>query len=269
MDRQARRSVLLAWSVRVGLVGYAVVHLLLAFVALRLVLGGEGGSSTSQGALAQLAGEGIGRWTLAAIAVGFAVLVVWQLVTAAVGYRDRDGWSRHLLGAGAVCRGVVYGYFGWSCAGFAVAGRSAASGSPESKTSELMRLPFGPWLVAGVGLVTAGIGIGLAVFGWKAGFVDQLDEEARSKDRRVPIVLLGRVGYVAKGVAMVLIGILLGWVAWTRDPRKSGGLDESLHELLGQGLGTAAVIVVGTGIAAFGLFLLARARHLNRRGLTS
>jgi hypothetical protein len=269
VDRRARDSSRLADAVRVGLVGYAVVHFLLAFVALRLALGGGQGASTGKGALALLAGDPVGRWSLAVLAVGFALLVLWQLLAAAVGFRDREGWSRHLMRFGAACRVVVYGWFAWSAAGFALAGRSASGGSPESQTAKLLALPYGPWLVAGVGAVTAAVGIGLAIFGWRDGFVEQLDEEARTGDRRVPIVLVGRFGYVAKGLAMVVVGALLGWAAWSHDPHKSGGLDESLYEVLGGALGTAAVVVVAAGIASFGAYLVARARHLNRDSLTS
>ena len=49
-----------------------------------------------------------GRVTLGVMAAGFAVLVLWQLTAAVVGYRDRDGWSRHLMRAAAACRIVVY-----------------------------------------------------------------------------------------------------------------------------------------------------------------
>ena len=269
VDRQARRSDLLAHAVRAGLVSYALVHLLLAFVALRLALAGGDGSATGQGALAQLAGDALGRSVLGALALGFAVLVLWQVLAAAVGYRDRQGWPRHLMRAGAACRVVVYGYFAVSSAGFAVAGRSASGGSPESGTAKLMDLPLGPWLVALVGLVTAGVGIGLAVFGWRSGFLDQLDEEARTRDRRVPIVLLGQAGYVLKGLALVVVGGLLCWAAWSHDPHRSGGLDESLYQVMGRGWGTVAVVLVAVGIACFGLYLGARARHLNRSNLTS
>ncbi len=269
VDRGARRSPWLSFAVRAGLACYAGVHVLLAFVVVRLVLGSDRGSSTSQGALALLAGDPVGRWTLAALALGFAVLVLWQVVTAAVGYRDREGWSRAVMRAGAACRVVVYGYLGWSCAGLAIAGRSATKGSPESTTAHLMSMPLGPWLVGAAGAVAVGVGIGLAIFGWLGGFVDQLDEEARRTDRRVPIVVVGRVGYIAKGLAMVVVGVLLGWAAWTHDPKKSGGLDESLYTLLGGGLGTAAVITVGIGIGCFGVYLLARSRHLDSDSLTS
>jgi hypothetical protein len=269
VDQQARRSTTLSWAVRAGLAGYAVVHFLLAFIALRLAFAGGGGSSTGQGALAQLAGDALGRWTLAVLAVGFAVLVLWQAVAGAVGYRDREGWPRHLMRFGAWCRIAVYGYLAWSSAGFALGGPSASGGSPESTTAKLLALPAGAWIVGAVGVVTIGIGIGLAVFGWRLGFEDQLDEQARTSDRRISIMVVGRVGYVAKGLALIVVGGLICWASWTKDPAKSGGLDEALYELLGGTLGTAAVVGVGLGIGCFGLYLLARSRHLDEDNITS
>jgi hypothetical protein len=269
-DRAARRSPALAWAVRGGLVGYGVLHLLIGWVAVRLVFTSGSGKATGRGALAQLAGDASGRITLAAMAVGFAALVVWQVIAAAVGYRDRDGWSRNLQRFGAVCRAVVSGYLAMTATELAIVGRSAGSGSPGATTASVMSWPAGAWIVALAGAVVGGIGIGLGIFGWRAGFLDQLDRQARSVDgRRVPIVVLGRVGYVSKGVALVVLGLLLGWAAWTHDPHKSGGLDEALHELLGGALGKVAIIVVGTGLGCFGLFLVARAWHLDRKSLTS
>jgi hypothetical protein len=189
--------------------------------------------------------------------------VVWQLLAAAVGYRDRDGLTRQLMRAGAGARAVTYGYLGVSSARLALEGRSASGGSPDSTTAKLMSVPAGQLLVGAVGLVAAGIGVGLVVFGLGKHFLGQLDGEARHQDRRIPIVVLGQVGYVVKGLAFVVIGVLLVWAAWTHDPDKSGGLDAALHELLGQTLGMVAVVIVGAGMGAFGLYLMARSRHLD------
>lgn len=267
-EHNARRSDTLAWAVRAGLVGYGLLHLLVAWIAVRLVLTSSGGTATGRGALAQLAGETIGRVTLLVMAVGFAGLVVWQLIAAAVGFHESGPRMRLLERFAALCRAAVWAYLAVTAGELAVAGGSG--GSPSSATMAVMSWPAGAWIVALVGAVVAGVGIGLAVFGWRGGFVDQLHERAREhQGRRVPIVVLGFVGYVAKGVALVVIGILLMWAAWTQDPQKSGGLDRALFELVGRGAGQVAVFVIAAGLACFGLFLLARARHLSRESLTS
>jgi hypothetical protein len=240
-----------------------------ALVAFRLVFGGQPHHATSQGALAQLAGDTLGKAVLGTMAVGFAALAVWQVVAGVVGYRDQDGWRRHAMRFAALCRVLTYGYFFIACARLAFEGQSGAGQSPDSTTARVMSAPAGPFLVAAAGLTAAGVGIGLVVFGLRRQFLDQLDEKARTADRRIPIVLLGQVGYVVKGVAFVIIGSLLCWAAWTHDPRKSGGLDAALHEVLGGRLGGPAVVVAGFGIGCFGLFLLARSRHLNEDTLTS
>ena len=269
-DHTARHSDGLAWAVRGGLVGYALLHLLVGWIAVRLVLTPDSGTATGRGALAQLAGQPSGRVVLAVMAVGFAALVVWQVIAAVVGYRDHDGWARLLMRLGALCRAVVWAYLAFATTEQALQGGSAGSGSPSSTTATVMAWPAGAWIVALVGAVVAGIGIGLGIFGWRSGFLDQLDQHARSQDgRRVPIVLLGQVGYVTKGVALVVLGVLLVWAGWTHDPHKTGGLDQSLHVLLGGPLGKAAIIVVAVGLGCFALFLLARARHFNRKTLTS
>jgi hypothetical protein len=268
-EHSARRSGTLAWAVRGGLVGYGLLHLLVAWIALRIVLTPAGGSVTGRGALAQLAGETLGRLTLLVMAIGFAALVVWQLIAAAVGFRDRDSQGlRALERLAALCRATVWGYLAFTTAQLAAA-RGSGTGSPRGTTGTVMSWPAGTWLVALVGAVVLGVGIGLAVFGWRVGFLDQLDDDARTGGRRVPIVVFGRVGYVAKGVALVVIGVLLVWAAWTHDPHKPAGLDGALHELVGGAWGTAAVIVIAVGLSCFGLFLMARARHLNRDSLTS
>jgi hypothetical protein len=265
VETRARHSDWLEWAVRAGLLAYGLV----GWVAIRLISAPGQGTATSEGALAQLASDPAGRWTLAALAGTFAALVLWQLIAMAVGYRDSSGWSRHLMRAGAGGRAAVYAYFGWVAGRLALRGASSGGRSPSSTTSRVLAAPAGPFLLAAVGCVVVAIGVTLVVFGWRRSFLGQLDEKARHADRRVPIVVLGQVGYVVKGLAFVVIGGLLVWAAWSQDPGKSGGLDHSFYLLLGETAGKVAVVVVGAGIACFGLYLVARARHLDPDTLTS
>lgn len=268
LERRARRSDVLRHAVGVGLVGYGLVHLLVAWATLRVVLDAAGGRATGSGAMAQVAVDPGGRLLLGGMALGFAALAVWQVVATVVGYRGDAGPRRWLMRVAAAARAVMYGYLAVAASGLVLQGPSG-QGSPRSATARLLALPAGPWLLGAVAVGFVATGTGLAVFGARRGFVGQLDERAREGGRRVPIVLLGVLGYLAKGAAITVVGVLLGWVALSHDPRRTGGLDQALHQVLGARLGTVAVVVVGLGLACFGLYLIARARHLERRSLTS
>jgi hypothetical protein len=267
VDREIRSSTSLARATRFGLVGYGFVHLLIGWVAIRVALEGRGGTATGQGALAQLALEPLGRVSLAALALGFAGLALWQVLAAAVGYRDLDGFRRHAMRAGAAARVLVYGYFGISAGRLVL--HQGSGGSPRTATASVLAQPTGVLLVAGAGICVSVVGAGLVVFGLRRQFLGQLDDAPRSVHRQRLIVLLGQVGYVAKGLAFVMIGWLLCWAALTDSPGKTGGLDHSFAKLLGDSLGGPVVVVAGVGIGCFGLYLFARARHLDTSSLTS
>lgn len=267
VERAARGSTTFDRMVRWGLVGYGVLHLGIGGITASLVASGN--QPTSQGALAHLAAEPYGVPVLVAMAAGFAVLAGWQVIAGAVGYRQLDGLQRTVMRAGAGCRVVTYGYLCFSLTRLAAADGGGSGSSPRRTSAGVLAEPYGRVLLGIGGLVVAGIGIGLAIYGLRRGFVDQLDREARSKTRRIPIVLLGQVGYAAKGLAFVIIGGLVVWAAVSDNPHKAGGLDQSLARLVRVPMGAVAVVAIGVGIACFGLYLFARARHLAPRTLTS
>lgn len=266
VERTARRSTTFDALVRAGLVGYGLLHLVIGAATVSLVVGHD--RTTSRGALDRLAAQTYGVPLLLGLAAGFAVLTFWQTIAALVGYRHLSGRRRQVMRFGAACRVVTYGYLAFSTAHLALAGRSSGS-SPRQTSAGLLAEPVGRVLLGAGGLVAAGVGIGLAIFGLRREFVDQLDEEARTSSRRLPIVLVGQVGYVAKGLAFLIIGVLICWAAVGDNPRKAGGLDQSLAHLIQVPLGAVAVVAIGAGIACFGFYLFARARHLAPRTLTS
>jgi hypothetical protein len=127
-----------------------------------------------------------------------------------------------------------------------------------------MDLPAGQLLVGAIGLgvvVVAGV---LAYRGWKEKFRSKLDVDGRTgKDGRA-YVLFGKIGYIAKGVALAVVGLLFLYAAVTHDSSKSGGLDQALHKLLEQPFGSVMLVVIAIGFAGYGLFCFAWARHLDR-----
>ena len=261
--RRADDSEWMDRAVRVGLVSYGVVHLLIAWLTLRLVFGNGGGNASSSGALHQLARTSVGRGSLYVVGVGFVALVVWQALEGVWGHRDEDGGKRVLKRVTSGGKAVLYASLALT------AFRTAAGGSSQSKgtdgiTATLMRAPGGPLLVAAVGLGVLVVAGFLAHRGWTEKFTSKLDSRGRTGKEGRAYVLSGKIGYLGKAIAIAIVGVLFLYAAATQDPQKSGGLDVALHKILQQPYGGPVLVVVALGFAGYGVFCFAWARHLDR-----
>ena len=84
-------------------------------------------------------------------------------------------------------------------------------------------------------------------------------------DRWEPLIEhIGRVGYVAKGIAFGLVGVLLWRAATSADVTAATGLDGAMTAVAGVTAGPWLLAGIATGFAAFGVYALARARYPDR-----
>lgn len=251
-------------AVRLGLAVYGVVHLVIAVTALELAVGDKSGQASQQGALSQLSKSPLGDVGLVVVTVGLAAMVVWQLVEAAVGHRTDDGGKRAFKRVSSVAKAVVYGVLAFSAGGMALDSGGGGGSGTDSMTAQLMSAPGGQVLVGLVGAGIVSVGTYLAYKGWVEKFTKDLDARATTSGRRTPIVLLGKLGYIGKGAALAAVGVLFVVAAVQHQAKKSGGLDVALQKLLQEPFGPALVIAVAVGLACFGLYCFAWARHLDR-----
>jgi hypothetical protein len=69
------------------------------------------------------------------------------------------------------------------------------------------------------------------------------------------------VGFVLKGVALVLVGGVVAWAAATFDAARATGLDGALRTVAAEPYGQWMLTAIATGLASFCVYCLARARH--------
>ena len=103
------------------------------------------------------------------------------------------------------------------------------------------------------------IGVAFVIRGFTRAFEKRLNIPAGTTGRG--IVTFGVVGYVAKGIAVAITGILFIVAAFTNDPTTAGGLDAALHSLVGLPMGPVILWIVGAGLIIYGIFCLFRARY--------
>lgn len=266
--REARHSTTMLAAARIGLVAYGVVHLLIGVIALQIAWGESGGDASTSGALKTIAQQPFGGTMLWVCAFGLAALTVWQLLTAIWGFQtEQDDMDRLRKRLSAVGRAGVYAVLSFSAA--RIAGGSGGSSSSDSKeeglTASLLSGPAGRVLVASIGVVILAVAISQIVRGLTEKFTHDLTSSATSGASGTAIVRVGKIGYLGKGVAIGIVGVLFGWAAISYDPEKAGGLDDALQTVRDQPYGPYLLTLVAIGLAAFGLFCFAWARYVRVR----
>lgn len=263
LGRQIHHSDWVDHLARAGLIAYGVVHLVIGWLALQLALGDNSGAASSTGAVRELAQQPFGEVLVWLLAAGLALLAAWQLLEAVFGHRHQPDATRLRKRATSAGKVLVYGYLAFTAATIAAGARSSG-GSADSTTAKVMDLPAGQLLVGAVGAVVIGTGGYLVYKGLSGKFTEDLTAEGRRGETGTAYTALGKVGYAAKGVAIGLVGALIGYAAITHDPKKSAGLDQALQEVLDQPFGPYLLGAIGVGFACFGFFCFAHARHLSR-----
>ncbi|NHC22070.1 DUF1206 domain-containing protein [Nocardioides sp. IC4_145] len=268
LQEHARRADASPWfdrAVRVGLVAYGAVYVVIAWLAVQLALGDREGEASTSGAVRELAQQPFGEVLVWLVALGMFLLVLWRAFEAVVGHRDEEGAARLRKRLTSAGKAVVYAAIGASAVRIATgSGGGGGKSSEETLTATLMNLPLGQAIVFLVGLAIIGYGVALVVRACTDKLEKDLSAQGRSGDTGTAYVWLGRVGHVAKGIALGIVGGLFCYAAATHDAKKSGGLDEALKEVLEQPFGPVLLVLVGVGIGCYGLFTFAQARHLSR-----
>jgi hypothetical protein len=261
-DRPTTDSAVLQFLARVGLVGYGLVHLVIGVLALQIAWGASAEDSANlTGALRTIAKQPFGGVLLWAVAIGLVALAVWQGSEALFGHRQDDGAERVRKHVRSVCKCLFYAALGISAASIALGWGSPGSQSQEQTTTGVLAWPGGEVIVVVAGLIVVGIGVAGIVQGVRKSFLERLDEEEMSAAAKAIVERLGQIGFIVKGLVLVLIGGLLGYAALTFDPEKASGLNGAVYTILAQPFGRFVLTAMALGFVCFGLYQLGASRY--------
>jgi uncharacterized membrane protein YidH (DUF202 family) len=239
---------------RVGLACYGVTHLLIAWLALQIAFGGGGGEQANQkGAFQQLTDNAFGKILLWIIVVGFVAVGLWRLGQAIWGYRYVSDKKKQLRKRGTSAFKAVVFFTLTVLAVRTAIGSGGGGNGQQQATAGVLGLPGGQWIVGlvGLGIIVAG---GSKIYaGWKKKFEDDMNMPSDQKTRQA-VERTGQIGYIAKGVSIAVIVVLVVIAAIQFDPAKAAGLDAALRSLAQTPLGPWLLVVVALGLAAYGVF---------------
>lgn len=241
---------------RLGFAALAVVHILIGVIALRLAFGGQGEAEPT-GALEEVAEGRFGSPIMWICAAGCAGLALWQLSEATLRARHLATGERLGKHISSGSLAIIYGSMSGTFARFAVGDGPDSSQSTVDFTRTLLASEFGVLLVFATAAVILGIGVHFVLKGLRRTFRPELQAFEGTLPGHV-IEVLGVVGHVAKGLALLLVGGLFVLAGINHDPQDSTGLDGSLKALQYHPVGVYVLAAIALGLICYGVFAIVR-----------
>lgn len=255
--RDATDSQLLRALARVGFAVNGLLHILIGWIAIQVALGAGSAQPSQSGALSHVASAPGGRLLLWIIVLGYGALAFW-LIAGAFLFPGKDLKNRASSFIMDFGKGIVYFVLAVTALTFAKGSSTNSASSTSNASASVLSHPGGVILVSVVGLVILGIGLYFAYKGLRRGFKEDISvPSGRSGEIAI---FLGVVGYVAKGVALGVVGVLFVIAALTLNASKANGLDAAIRTLAALPFGPPILVLVGLGVIAYGMYCFVRAR---------
>ncbi len=254
--RDAESTPALRAFARAGFAANGVVHILIGVLVLIVAFGGDG-ETDQAGAFKAVAAAPLGFALLWAIALALGGLAAWHALDGFLARGDASHrWGRRASEFG---QALVFTALGVIAAAVALGAEPDADATAQDASRGLLAAPGGVFVLGAIGAGVGIAGISFVAMGVLRSFRTKMDVPAGALGRGV--TALGAIGFVAKGIALGIIGVLLVVAAVTVDPSAAGGLDAAVEALLALPSGPWLAGVVGGGLIAYGAFCGFRARY--------
>lgn len=221
--------------------------------------------SGSQSAFGVIVEQPFGRAILGICAVGLLGYLLWRVIDA---IKDASGKGSDAKGlavrTATFFKGLVYGVLGLEAMRFALRGSGSGQGGDSSSQhwlGRVMSLPFGKYLAMGVGIGVLIYAVYQLWAAWTAKLSDDLELGRMSSSARSAAIAVSRAGIAARAVVFMIIGYFLLHSAMRSDPGEAKALHGALVSLQDEKYGTLLLVVIGLGLAAYGVYALINARY--------
>ena len=253
---------LLELAARIGYGARGFVYLSAGILILLAALG-VGDTVGVKGVLEWLALRPLGRVWVFLVGLGLAAFVMWRVLQS-VFDADHEGVTEHGLRTR-----MGQAFSGMSYAGLTVAAFSLLVHTPDGDPSRegvvrsqeqaatVLSLPFGKWLLVGVGLTIFGIGLANISRAWREDFTEYLACSAKTCRRVEP---LARAGHVARGLAYLPLAVLVVMAGWRSSAADVTSFGSALEAVGRQPAGSWILGAAALGFIAFGAFSFIEAR---------
>ncbi len=256
-----------SWIGGVARAGYAAKGIVYGAVGILAALAavGSGGETTgSKGAIQAIGQQPFGGVLIGLLALGLLCYALWRFLSA---FLDAEGKGTDAKGmatrVGYFVSGCIHVGLAFATAMALIGAARGGGGEDDAKdwTAKLMSAPYGPWLVIGVAVLIAIVGLAQWKEVWSGSYRKKFDLDGAATSQRDSINQIAKAGLIARGLVFLIIAFFLGLAGWQTDSSEARGLEGALDTLARQPYGPWLLGVTGLGLLCYGVYCGVIARY--------
>ena len=245
---------------RIGFTATGIVYLTIGLLAARIAfLGTRDRVAGVPGALRHILSRPYGVFALWFVALGLAAFALWRFVRAASPRRGKLDRLRELGG------GLGHAALAWVAFRILLRMQGNEQVAAKAGLAWLAAQPMGKAAVVIAGVCVAGAGLAAIYQGLTGRIRPEFAVSGLPRGAKGLAALAARIGFVAKGMVLLVIGYFLVRAAEQVDPGQVREIGGSLRVLSKPPFGPALMGVVALGLVVYGIYLLVVAAYRSRR----
>ncbi|HQP33932.1 MAG TPA: DUF1206 domain-containing protein [Polyangiaceae bacterium] len=238
-----------------------VAYSLIGAIALLFAFGGGDSARGTRDGVGHVIVHPVGHMLLVVTGVALFVHAFWRLLEAGMDLRARGDTPKGIATRVAyAASGLVNFAVGVLALQVAYSPVSAGSGTRDWFGALLSAAPGRAVLIV-LGFAAVAFGVHQIQKGWRERFLRDLRIGSILGQRRRRIIRAGRLGYVARGIALPIVGGFLLQAAIDGGMDRGAGVGGTLQAIVAQPFGAFMIGVVAFGLACYGVYEMLFAKY--------
>jgi C4-dicarboxylate transporter len=245
---------------RFGIISKGVVYCLIGILTVMTAFGLSNKKGDKSEAFKTIYDQPFGKVLLLIVAIGLFGYVMWRCFQT---FKDTEHKGKDGKGImdriGYAASALIYLSFGVYAMKLVIKGPGSGNGdSKQFVLSKILDLDAGEWIIGICGLIVIGRGI-YQIYRAVSGKFMKKVHLVRSEHAGT-FKKAGIIGYISRGIVMLIVGYFLLRAAVEHDPREAQGT-EAAFDFLQNNFGNVLMILVAVGLFAYGIFMFIKAKY--------